>query len=114
MYRLRFHNLRPPSVNIHELWFTYFWPSLQGNGPEDLISYLIIGGGFTFLGKRALREWRVHKAKMDHIILNHPAIPNQVPGLLPEHQPKPAESPATPRLFQPSPSRSEGHANPEG
>jgi len=64
---------------LHELWFGYFWPSLQGNGPEDILSYLVIGGGVTLIGQKLLKEWRAHHAhlhaKLDHIIEHHPDIP---------------------------------------
>lgn len=51
-------------MNVHHLWFVYFWPSLQGNGPEDLIAFIIIGGGLTWIGRWCVREWRAHKARM--------------------------------------------------
>lgn len=77
---------------LHELWFGYFWPSLQGNGPEDILSYLIIGGGVTLLGKKLLTEWREHRAHthalLNHIIVHHPDIPNEVPGIPAHLQPK--------------------------
>lgn len=79
---------------LHHVWFAYFWTSLQGNGPEDLLSYLLIGGGVAWLGRWCLKEWKEHKAhlkiihaKVNHVILNHPDIPNKVPGLADEHQP---------------------------
>ena len=28
---------------LHELWFGYFWPSLQGNGPEALVQTVVYG-----------------------------------------------------------------------
>lgn len=85
---------------LHTLWFSYFWPSLQGNGPEDLLSYLVIGGGVTLLGRWCVKEWRAHKnhvhAKLDHIILNHPDIPNHVPGVPDHRQPDIPDFPPKP------------------
>lgn len=81
---------------LHKLWFTYFWPSLQGNGPEDLFHLTILGvvGWLASrVGKKIMAEWREHKehmhAKLDHIIINHPDIPNHVPGVPESRQPKP-------------------------
>jgi hypothetical protein len=77
---------------LHGVWFGYFWPSLQGNGPEDLLSYLIIGGGVTLLGRKLLVKWREHHShlhkKLDHIIIHSKSIPNEVPGLPDHRQPK--------------------------
>lgn len=77
---------------LHTLWFGYFWNSLKGNGPEDLIAFLLIGGGATYLGRWALREWRDHKdhvhSKLDHLILHSADVPNEVPGLPTHRQPK--------------------------
>lgn len=56
---------------LHTLWFSYFLPSLYGNGPEDLIHLTILGGAAWFAGKTV----RLLHAKMDHIIKHHPDIP---------------------------------------
>lgn len=64
---------------MSHVWFGYFWPSLQGNGPEDLfhvfIEVCVIG-----LGAKALRSLHgkvdeLHQ-KADHIIKHHPQIPD--------------------------------------
>lgn len=74
---------------LHHIWFTYFWPSLQGNGPEDLFHLALLGAAgwlATRVGKRIVAEWREHKAKVeahhallqkkvDNIIEHHPDIP---------------------------------------
>lgn len=73
---------------LHHVWFVYFVPSLYGNGPEDLLAFILVGGGLAWLGKWGAREWRGHKAKVDHIILNHPDIPDEVPGVPTNLQPK--------------------------
>ena len=49
---------------LHGVWFGYFVPSLLGNGPEDLIAFIVIGGGLAWLGKWAVKEWRAHKAHL--------------------------------------------------
>jgi hypothetical protein len=65
---------------LHELWFGYFWPSLQGNGPEDLLSYLVIGVGLGLIGKWCLREWREHKAHLDHLHTKVDALHSRLDG----------------------------------
>lgn len=64
---------------LHHLWFTYAYPSLLGNGPEDLIHLLILGGlaavFYPPLRKFIAREWNHMHAKLDHIIEHHPDIP---------------------------------------
>jgi hypothetical protein len=87
---------------VQSLWDNTIWPSLVGNGPEDFISFLIIGGLLTWGIKAIKREWNQHKAavhaKLDHIIVHHPDIPNEVPGLgridEPSTTPVRSESPA--------------------
>lgn len=71
---------------IHTLWFSYFWPSLQGNGPEALIQ-TVVYGLIAMAVYPPLRKWskreleKVHgkldeaHEKMDHIIRYHPDIP---------------------------------------
>jgi hypothetical protein len=77
---------------LHTLWFGYWYPSIKGNGPEDFLGFLLLGGGVVWLGKWVLKEWRAHKAhvhaKLDHLII-HSDAPNEVAGV-PDHlQPKP-------------------------
>lgn len=78
---------------MSNFWFNYWWPSIKGNGPEDVTSLLIVAAVTVIVVPR-VRRWIAQEAghfhaKLDHIILNHPDIPNEVPGL-PEHrQPKP-------------------------
>ena len=90
---------------LYNFIFNYWWPSIKGNGPEDATSLLIVGI-VTAIVVPAVRHWiarevsHVH-AKLDHIILHHPDIPNEIPGL-PEHrQPKPVVSLPTPPPEQP-------------
>ena len=81
-------------------WLTQGGP---GGVPGDIvatyicvvISFLIAGIFWPPLRRLAWRLLGLHAlhAKLDHIILNHPGIPNVVPGLADEHQPKQKESP---------------------
>lgn len=57
---------------LHTLWFNYFWPSLQGNGPEALMQTVVYGAAGFLLG---VSSRRLH-AKLDHIIKHHPDIPD--------------------------------------
>lgn len=64
------------------LWFGYFWPSLQGNGPEDLISMIVVGALTAVLWPRIKRAWQAHRAAVErnfialqHIAKHHPDIP---------------------------------------
>ena len=71
---------------LHYMWFSYFWPSLKGNGPEAIVqtvTYAAIG----YLVYPPFREWinshfnAVHARHDDvldhlkHIIEHHPDIP---------------------------------------
>lgn len=76
---------------FHSMWFGYVRPSLVGNGPEDIVMT-----GLIALAIPSVRKWlkahihmpnKVLMAKIDHIITNHPDIPNEVPGLPAQHQP---------------------------
>jgi len=92
---------------LHELWFSYFWPSLQGNGPEALVQTIVYGAiavaiwppareAIKRFTQRHANELKAHvvaeqshlHAKLDHIILNSKSIPNKVPGIPDHHQPK--------------------------
>lgn len=61
----------------HHLWFAWFWPSIKGNGPEDLTS-VAVAGVVTAIVYPRLRRWieteldRLH-AKADHTadLLHH-------------------------------------------
>ena len=77
----------------HHLWFTYVYPSLLGNGPEDVFRTtvaLILAYVFIPQVRRFIeRGWdRIHTRfdglhdshkdlhkKLDHIIKHHPDIP---------------------------------------
>ena len=41
---------------IHHLWFTYFWPSLMGNGPEALVQ-TVAYGLIAYLFIPPFRRW---------------------------------------------------------
>lgn len=82
---------------MHVLWFTSFWPSLLGNGPEAIIQTVVYGAiAVLFIPPvrrfvvRHVDSLKVHATalhdrekadraelhrKLDHIILHHPAIP---------------------------------------
>jgi hypothetical protein len=73
---------------VSNFWFNYWWPSIKGNGPEDMTSLLIVGiltGIFVPRVRRwwIAREQAVH-AKLDHnakmlmhVIHHSPDIPNE-------------------------------------
>jgi hypothetical protein len=57
---------------LHTYWFSYEWPSIKGNGPEDATSLLVVGiltGIFVPRVRRwwIAREQSVH-AKLDHVM----------------------------------------------
>lgn len=65
----------------------YYWPSITGNGPEDVTSLLIVGVLTGIFVPRVRRWWIAREqhlhAKVDlmlkqnaHIIRHHPDIPN--------------------------------------
>ena len=78
---------------LHHIWFGYAWPSLQGNGPEDLIRTtiaLILAAIILPQVRRFFeRGWEKLHGKLDalgghhaktqkmlqHIIDHHPDIP---------------------------------------
>ena len=73
---------------LYTFYFGYWWPSLKGNGPEDVTS-LIVAGVLTSIFVPRVRHWWVAReehlhAKLDHVlkqnahIIHHSrAIPNQ-------------------------------------
>lgn len=84
--------------------YGYWWSSIKGNAPEDATS-LILVAIVTAVLIPAVRHWierHVHSefahlhAKIDHVILNTKAIPNEVPGVPESHQPKPPIPPIPP------------------
>lgn len=82
---------------LHHLWFTYFVPSLWGNGPEAIVQTVAYGAAAVVLippvrkfVARHVRDIKEHvtgetkalhekldlaHAKMDHIIKYHPDVP---------------------------------------
>lgn len=79
---------------MSNLWFGYWWPSIKGNGPEDLTS-LAITALIASVLYPPLRKWwkereRAVHAKIEHnatllahIIKHSPDIPNH------DHEGKP-------------------------
>lgn len=76
---------------LHSLWFTYEWPSDQGNGPEAVTEMLVVGFVGSFFVPRVRKWWSRHiedlkthvsgenkdlHRKLDHIIKHHPDIPD--------------------------------------
>ena len=79
---------------LHHVWFGYAWPSLLGNGPEDLIRTTVAGvlayvfipqvrrfieRGWDRLHARLDNVQDSHKSlhrKLDHIIKHHPDLPD--------------------------------------
>jgi hypothetical protein len=74
-------------------WFTYWWSSDKGNGPEAITEMVGVAFFGSLLIPRVRRWWKRHiedlKAhavgenkllheKLDHIIKNHPDIPTFV------------------------------------
>lgn len=60
---------------LHTLWFGYFWPSCQGNGPEAIIEIgigILIG---RLVWPRVKHHFDAIHARLDHIIEHHPDIP---------------------------------------
>jgi hypothetical protein len=76
------------------MWFGYFWPSLQGNGPEALVQTVVYGAvavvvwpparkAIERFAKRHADDLKAHveaeqgklHAKLDHIISESPDIP---------------------------------------
>ena len=97
---------------FHHLWFVWFLPSLQGNGPEDLLALILVGGLLTWLGRLCVREWRAHKAKMaeehqkiherlDRAHQRHDKMLAHLDLLHAEVAPKPANPPTPPRATKP-------------
>lgn len=69
------------SVNwLHHLWFGYFWPSLEGNGPEALVQ-TVVYGIIAYLFIPVVRKFvnshmtSLHR-KLDHIVKHSPDIPD--------------------------------------
>ena len=80
------------------LWFTYVWPSLKGNGPEDLLATILVAVIASVLwpptrrrieafAARHVKSIKQHvtdehqavRDRLDHIIEHHPDIPDFVP-----------------------------------
>ena len=61
------------------LWFGYWWPSIKGNGPEDITSLVVVAIVTGLFVPRVRRWWVAREqalhAKLDHIIKHHPDIP---------------------------------------
>lgn len=74
--------------HLWQLWLAYGWSSLKGNGPEDLTSttvkFAIAAAVYPPLHRWVTREERAMRslmhAKMNHIIENHPDIPDFPPS----------------------------------
>lgn len=64
---------------MSNLWFSYFWPSLKGNGPEALVQTVLYAGIAALVWPPARRwfkrEYQEVHAKLDHVIKHHPDIP---------------------------------------
>jgi hypothetical protein len=80
-------------------WDRWVWPAGGSGGiPGDIVAtliWVIIAAIVTVLAWPPLRRllWKLlglHAlhAKLDHIILEHPSIANEIPGLEAEYQPK--------------------------
>ena len=80
-------------------WDRWVWPAGGSGGiPGDIVDtliWVILAAIITVLAWPPLRRllWKVlglHAlhAKLDHIILEHPSIANEIPGLEAQYQPK--------------------------
>ena len=60
---------------LHTLWFGYFWPSLQGNGPEALVQ-TIVYGLIALIFIPPVRRWmgRHIQSVKDHVSAEHAKI----------------------------------------
>jgi len=60
---------------LHNLWYGYFWPSLQGNGPEALVQ-TVVYGAIAIIFIPPVRRWftsHFHGLR-DHITAEHAKI----------------------------------------
>jgi hypothetical protein len=55
---------------LSDLWFSYFWPSLQGNGPEAIVQTLVYGI-IAAIFIPPVRRWIKHENDLVHDKLNH-------------------------------------------
>src|ERR1700690_3065151 len=103
-------------------WDRWVWPAGGSGGiPGDVVAtlvWVILAAIITVIAWPPLRRllWRIlglHAlhAKLDHIILEHPSIANEIPGLEEQFQPKrqpkadtPAATTSTPPTVPPAPS----------
>jgi len=60
---------------LHVLWFHYFWPSDLGNGPENIQWTVLAIIAASFLIPAVRNFFKRLESKVDHIITNHPDIP---------------------------------------
>lgn len=72
------------------LWQHYEWPSLVGNGPEDLTSLVAIGLLSGLVVRPIVKWFRHQRVLVEHIIRHHPGIPvhDHTGKLLVEEHPK--------------------------
>jgi hypothetical protein len=92
---------------LHSFWFNYEWPSIKGNGPEDFTALAVVTVFTAVLYppvRQAIDRYvkahvdaiKAHvtaehahlHAKLDHVILHTKGIPNEIPGLPPDKQPR--------------------------
>ena len=69
---------------LYNFWYGYWWPSIKGNGPEDVTSLLIVGT-LTAVFVPVVRRWfKAHiehlHAKLDHIIVHSKEHPQRGSG----------------------------------
>ena len=56
-------------------WFTYWWSSDKGNGPENIQWTVLALIAVSFLVPAVRNYFKRVEAKLDHIITHHPDIP---------------------------------------
>jgi type II secretory pathway pseudopilin PulG len=77
---------------MSNFYFNWWWPSIKGNGPEDLTSLIIVGIVASILIPRVRRWWKVRAehlaarerelhAKIDHAIRQNAHLINHTKGV---------------------------------
>lgn len=55
---------------MSNFWFNYWWPSIKGNGPEDVTSLIIVGIIASIVIPK-MRAWWVKREQILHAKLSH-------------------------------------------
>ena len=60
---------------LSHVWYTRWWSSDLGNGPENVQWWALAALGVSFFIPAIRNYFKRMEAKLDHIITNHPDIP---------------------------------------